>query len=76
MIDGLIHALASYERVERRREQENIDAYESFKELGMTLSPELKAALSLRLSDGRALVDHILDAQKLYQDLSRIGKAS
>jgi hypothetical protein len=76
MIDGIIHALASYERVERRREVESIDDRESFKELGMTLSPELKAALSQPLSDGRALVDHILEAQALFRDLDSIGKAS
>jgi hypothetical protein len=77
-----IHALASYERVHKRKEQEEekgetrLNDSQSFRELGMALSPELKKVLELRMPDGRAVVDHILEAQKLHRDLDNIGKAS
>lgn len=76
-----IHALASHERVHARREQEEeknetkLNDSTSFEELGMTLSPQLQATLELTMPDGRLLVEHIQEAQELFKDLKRIGKA-
>lgn len=74
MIDGIIHALASYERVERKKETQDLNQHFSFNELEMTLTPELMQILSMRLSDGREVVEHILEAKALYKDLNNIGR--
>lgn len=75
MIDGLIHALASYERVERARETpQGIDACRSCTDLEISASPELMQMLSTKMSDGRFLFDHLVDARALYRDLNNIGR--
>lgn len=75
MIDGIIHALASYHRVESLKEtQPTFVQSTSFKELEMTLSPELQARLSQRMSDGRPIIEHIIDAKAAFKDLNNIGR--
>lgn len=76
MLDGIIHALASYERVERARETpQGIDDRRSCHDLEITASPELMQLLAIKMSDGRFLFDHLVEARALYRDLNNIGRA-
>jgi len=77
MLDGIINALAGYYRTETRREEkENFNSYFTHPESGMTISPELQAVMEITMPDGRLVIEHVLEAQKIYEDLDAHGRAS
>lgn len=76
MLDGIISALASYERVEQRREEKpEVNSHIHSHELEITVSPHVAQLLTgIMMEDGRPLLDHLIDGRNFYRDLSSIGR--
>lgn len=78
MLDGIIHALASYNRLEERKERNGGDLpHLPCHEARIAVHPSTAHVLeNFIMFDGRSLLDHIIEGREIYEDLDQIGKAT